>query len=133
MGTTQDNLPAVAESKPPTIGGTLMALANLVFKREALMLVASMALLAGAGGATVVYGQGYLDGGTAKAVAPIKIEVAEVKAKAEATDRRIDALNQKFDNAEERNARRFEALYNAVLERKPQPGADELMRTDGGR
>lgn len=131
MSSSRDDLPAV--EKPPTLPGVLWQLASLIFKREALMLVAAVAVLVGAGGATVVYAQGYLDGGTAKSVAPIKADVAAVKAKAEATDKRIDALDQKFDNAEERNARRFEVLYNAILERRPQPGADALMRTDGGR
>ncbi|MDP2271246.1 MAG: hypothetical protein Q8K32_10980 [Archangium sp.] len=132
MSTTGEH-PAVQESKPPTLSAAAWQLAGLIFKREALMLVAAMAVLTGAGGATVVYGQGYLDGGTAKAIAPVKADLATVKTKAEATDKRIDALDAKFDNAEERNARRFEVLYNAILERRPQAGAEELMRTDGGR
>lgn len=133
MSTSRDNLPAVPEAKTPTLIGTLWAVAEWVVKRELLMRVVSVVALVALGGATVVYGQGYLDGGTEKALEPVKADVAAVKVKAEATDRRLDALNAKFDNSEERNARRFEVLYNAILERKPQPGADALMRTDGGK
>lgn len=45
-----------------------------------------------------------------------------------------EAISRKLEAAEERNARRFEALYNAVLERRPQPGAEELTKParDGG-
>jgi len=125
VSTTGEHPTVPEQPAQPTLPAVLWQLAALIFRREALMLVAAMLVLVLGGGVTVVYGQGYLDGGAAKAVAPIK-------AKVEATDRRIDALEQKFDNAEERNARRFEVLYNAVLERRPQPGAEALMLKDAG-
>lgn len=86
MGASRDDLPAVPDDKPPTLPTVLWQLANLVFKREAVMLLAAMALLVGGGGATVVYGQGYLDGGMEKRIAPlerrqdmVEADVAEVK------------------------------------------------------
>lgn len=128
MSESHPELPAVAEPKPPTIPGVLWALAGLIFRREALLMVAAVVVLVGAGGFGVVWAQSQLDGG----VAPVRAELAKKDA---ATNQRIDALTAKFDGAEERNARRFEVLYNAVLERRPQPGADALMvpATDGGR
>ena len=65
MGTTQDNLPAVEEPKPPTLPGVLWALANLVFKREALLVVVVVALLLAIGAGGVVYAQDKFDAGLA--------------------------------------------------------------------
>ncbi len=130
MSTSRDNLPAVPEeeTKPPTLPGVLLSLANLVFKRDAILWLAAVAVLLGAGGLGVVWAQGKLDGG----VAPVK-EALDSHIKSE-TEARV-ALERKVDLLEERSARRFEVLYNAVLERRPQPGASELAQpqTDGGK
>jgi len=128
VSTSRDDLPAVEEQKPPTVSGVLLALANLVFKRDAILWAAAVAVLLGAGGLGVVWAQGKLDGG----VAPVKAALDQhVKDETEARG----ALERKVDLLEERSARRFEVLYNTILERRPQPGADELAKpqTDGGR
>jgi hypothetical protein len=128
VSTSSDNLPAVEDEKPPTLPGVMMQLANLVFRRDAILWAAAVAVLLGAGGLGVVWAQDKLDGG----VAPVKAALAEhIRDEAQARA----ALERKVDLAEERSARRFEVLYNAVLERRPQPGAAELAQpmTDGGR
>jgi urease accessory protein UreF len=58
VSTSRDNLPAVEEpQKPPTLPGVLMALANLVFKRDAVLWLAAIVVLLAAGAAGVVYAQ----------------------------------------------------------------------------
>lgn len=121
--------PAVPEQpKEPTLPGVLWLLAGLIFKREALLVIGVAAMLLVAGGVSVVWAQDKFDGG----VAPLK---AELQKHTETEDRKIEALSARFDAAEERSAKRFEVLYNAVLQRREQPGAEELKQpvTDGGR
>jgi hypothetical protein len=77
---------AVPEQKPPTVTGALLALANLVFKRDAILWAAAIAVLLFAGGFGVVWAQDKLDGGVEVRVAPLEKrmdanerELAEVK------------------------------------------------------
>lgn len=118
----------MSDEKPPTVSGVLLALANLVFKRDAILWLAAIGVLLFAGGWGVVWAKDTLDGG----VAPVKAQL-DAHIKTEAED--IAAVNRRLDASEERSARRFEVLYNTILERRPQPGADELTKPqmDGGR
>ena len=97
----------MSDETKPSLPGALWQLANLVFKREAIMLVAAMALLVGAGGATVVYGQGYLDGGAAKIVAPV---AEAVKVQTERLDEHLKIAPGSDGNAYAPNAHAHELL-----------------------
>ena len=120
--------PAVPDPKEPTFAGLLWGLANLIFKREAVLVVSTVVVLLTCGALGIVWAQDKLDGGAGKVDAKLTAHITEEQAE-------VAALNRKLDSAEERNARRFEVLYNAVLERRSQPGAEELKQpaTDGGR
>lgn len=85
MSTTGEHQ-AAPEQKPPTVTGALLALANLVFKRDAILWAAAIAVLLFAGGFGVVWAQDKLDGGVEVRVAPLEKrldtterEMAEVK------------------------------------------------------
>jgi hypothetical protein len=116
--------------EPKSLTSLVSALPRKIFTREAVLWLLTLLL----GGVATAQGIERLDGGLDKRVAPLAEKFKSHEAEEAA---KIEALNKKFDNSEERNARRFEVLYNAVLERQPQPGADELMKapplTDGGR
>lgn len=97
------------------------------------MLVAAMALLVGAGGATVVYGQGYLDGGAAKIVAPVA-EAVKVQ-----TERLDEHLKDDAESKREVTRRLDEgsadirALYKAVMTGEKQYRLERpLPAPDGG-
>ena len=77
----------MSDAKSPTLPGVLMMLAGLIFKREALLIVASLAVLIIATGATIIYAQERLDGGAAGAVAPVK---AQSEATAAALGRHLE-------------------------------------------
>lgn len=87
MSTSRDDLPAVEEPKPPTLGGTLMALANLIFKREAVMVAAALVVLVVGIGGTVVWAQGKLDAGMEEHVAPVVVKVEQVEARVAALEK----------------------------------------------
>lgn len=72
---THDNLPAVDEPKPPTLPGVLWTLAGLIFKREALLVVAVVVVLLAVGAAGVVYAQ---DAGV-RLIAPVESRVATLE------------------------------------------------------
>ena len=71
-----------AAPPPASLPGVLMALANLIFKREAAMWIAFAVVMLGAGASTVVWAQAKLDGG----VAPVRAELAQEVAKREAAE-----------------------------------------------
>lgn len=129
MSPSRDNLPVVEEPKP-SVAEMVQALPRKIFTREAALWIVAILL----GGVAFAQGMERLDGGVEKKLAPLEQKVDRHITE---SDAKQAALEKKFDGAEERNARRFEVLYNAVLERRPQPGADELMKpattTDGGR
>ena len=62
-----------AESnKPPALNELLWTLANLIFRREAVMLAASIVFLVAAGAGGVVWAQSTIDGGVKAKLAPIE-------------------------------------------------------------
>lgn len=81
MGTTGEH-PAVPEEKPPTVTGALLALANLVFKRDAILWAAAIAVILFAGGWGVVWAQDKLDGGIEHRVVPLEKRMDVIEADA---------------------------------------------------
>lgn len=132
------------QKKPPTVTELIAALPGKIFRRDALLLV----VVAGLGAAGAVYGQGKLDDiktGVARqvdaGVAPLETKLDEhIKTEAEARarlERSMERLTDAMQAKEERDARRFDALQNTILERRAQPESAELARPapvkDGGR
>lgn len=72
---------------PPSLPSVLWMLAQLTFKREAILVVTACVVLVGVGGVSVVWAQAKLDGG----VAPLRVELAS-EAKANETIHRQQAL-----------------------------------------
>lgn len=91
------------------------SLFSRIFTKDALLVMS--ALGAGVGGA--VWSGHEIDEVAEKKIAPVKMRV-------EALEASVAIVEMKIDRNEERSARRFEVLYDTVLQRKPQPGAEEL-------
>lgn len=90
MSTSRDNLPAVPEeAKPPTLPAVLWQLAGVVFRREALMGLASVAVLVGAGAVGVVWAQDKLDGGVEHKLAPLEARQSAIEAKVARVEQQV--------------------------------------------
>lgn len=60
--------------------------------------------------------------------------LADASKRVTTLERKVDELARVQSSEADRNARRFEVLYNVVLTRQAQPGAAELARPpDGGQ
>lgn len=124
--------------KPVTLPEVLWLLANLIFKREAVMFVLGGFVLLGLGGIGVVWAQDKLDGGAAEVRAELQKHVDSQAEKNEAQARFNDRVLEALQKMEDRSARRFDALQNTILERREQPEARELAQpakvvsADGG-
>lgn len=125
----------MSDSKSEGVQEIAAKLPSQVFRPKALTIIVAFVAGGVVLGSLAVFAQGRIDGG----VAPLAAELAQHKSD---TTKRIDqvqadvaAVKRQLESSEERSARRFEVLYNTILERRPQPGADELTKpqTDGGR
>ena len=132
MSASSDHLPVVPEEKP-TLPSVLMALANLVFKRDAILWFAAVVVLLGAGGFGVVWAQDKLDGGTAKAVQPVadalrvETERLDQHLKDDAASKR--EVTQRLDES----SADIRALYKAVMTGERQYRLERpLPLPDGG-
>ena len=122
--------------KPNPLVDALAELPGKIFRREALNTVLLLAI--GAGG--LVYAQAHEKAVVDAGIVPVSADLAQHKldaaAKFSEVQADVAAVKRQLDASEERSAKRFEALYFAVLERRPQPGADELAKPqtapDGG-
>ena len=145
-GASQENLPVVPEDQ--SVEEHAQSLPAKVFKPGALTIIVSLgcgAILA-VGGVALAQSKfnaveekaaARADAGAAvvatKLEQHIKDETEARAAQARFNERVLDALQ----GIEDRNARRFDALQNTVLERRSQPESAELARPaavkDGGR
>lgn len=132
---------AAVPDKPATFEQDAKGLWGRVFTPTARVVVAS--LFVGGVGATGTYSlaQSKFDSQDAKAA--IRVD-AGVKALRDELDPRMTRIERQMERvldamqaAEDRNAKRFDALQNTILERRAQPESAELARpaslTDGGR
>ena len=123
----------VPAKPPPTIVGTLWAVAEWVVKRELALRVFSVAALVAVGAGGIVWAQGALDGGAASAVAPVKLEVEHLRADLDAhlkDDR--DAKRQTAAVLSELGAD-IRALYRAQQTGQPQARLERPPQLpDGG-
>lgn len=92
---SEDKEPDAKAAPTPTLPGTLWALANLVFKREASLAIVSFAVLVGIGAAGAVYAQDKFDAG----FAPIREEILTDR-KANAELHAKQALEREQDRAQ---------------------------------
>lgn len=120
-------------TQPPTIPGVLWALAGLIFKREALLVVASLAVIAGVGGAGAVWAQSRLDGSTAPVVA--RVEALERQSREDRHAQAVEAEEQRRKMASlERVTMETSLNVRLLLEQqKIQPIVLDLRPMDGGR
>lgn len=121
---------AEEKKKDPTVIGLLWDLSNLVFKKEALVVLATVAILLAIGGGTVIYAQ---DTGIATIKKIVASEVKTEAEKREELERRFiehAALTEKQQNRMEakidRMDGRIEQMVQVVFEMKgrrapPQP------------
>ena len=127
-----------APSTPPSLPTVLWQLAGLIFKREALLMAASIVVLLALGGAGVVWAQSRLDGG----VAPVRAELAAETAKREAAELANADVHRAQQAEAEDLRRRMAAVERVALEtnlnvrllledRRITPVT--LEQTDGGR
>lgn len=122
---------SASEGKVPTLPGVLWLLATVIFRREAIMVVASSALLLAVGGVGVVWAQAKLDGG----VAPIRVQL-ELDARANEEIHRRQAVEAEELRRRMANVERvaLETNLNVRLlleDRRILPIT--LEPTDGGR
>jgi hypothetical protein len=142
--TSQSNLPAVDQSLEAHAQG----LPGKVFKPGALTILVALGC-----GAIVAWGGIALaqakftavedraaaraDAGAAAVAAKLEQHVRDEQAARDAQARFNERLLDAMQGMEDRNARRFDALQNTVVERRVQPESAELARPaalkDGGR
>ena len=132
------------ESKPvaPSLAVLLWAIAGRIFQREALMMVASTVTLLVAGGVGVVYAQGkgaeVLDAGIDAKLAPLKERQDDLDGQLRGLAAQQAGLSAKLEAKEERDAKRFDLLYQVILTGKPSSAAEALgnasspLARDGG-
>ncbi len=133
---TSGSHPAVEDK---SLEAHAQALPARIFKPGALTVLVAL----GVGGVltlgTLAIAQSKVSSAVDAGIAPVAAELAQHKlTTAKAIDQvkeDVAAVKRQLEASEERSARRFEVLYNTILERRPQPGADELTKpqTDGGR
>jgi uncharacterized protein HemX len=119
---------------PPTIPAMLWALAGLIFKREALLVVASLAVIAGIGAGGAVWAQSRLDGGVAPVVA--RVEALERQSREDRHAQAVEAEEQRRKMASlERVTMETSLNVRLLLEQqKIQPVVLDLRPVlDGGR
>lgn len=137
-GPSRDSLRAVtdedlARQKPPTLPSVLWQLAGLIFRREALLVVAACVVLLGVGGAGVVWAQAQLDGGTDKAVAPVAeaLKVQTVRMDQHLLD--DAAFKREMARRQDEASADIRALYKTVLTGERQYRLERpLPPPDGG-
>lgn len=123
------------QKKPKTLSETIAELPGRILRPQALNTV--LLLVIGATG--IVYaqtkGKDVLDAGVAPVKAELQQHIVDEAKRIVEVQADVAAVKRQLEASEERSARRFEVLYNTILERRPQPGADELTKpqTDGGR
>lgn len=122
---------AADEPKTPTLPSVLMLLASLVFKREAVLVVASSVVLLGAGAGGVVWAQSKLDGGVEAKLAPLQEALDSDKRKLE--EHLVDDAQSRREVTRrlDETSADIRALYRAVMTGAPQPRL-EAPPKDGG-
>lgn len=112
------------EPRPPTIMDLAWMLALALFRREAVMVAAAVALLIAVGAGGVVWAQSTIDGGVKAKLAPIETRTAKVESD-------VEALKKQMANVE-RLSVETNANVRLVAEKlKVEP--IELEPADGGR
>lgn len=120
------------EVKAPMLPGVLMTLASLVFKREALLIVTSSAVLLGAGAGSVVWAQAKLDGGVEAKLAPLQAELEADKTKLEEHLKDDAQSRREVTRRLDETSADIRALYRAVMTGAPQPRLEQPPK-DGGQ
>lgn len=128
---------------PPSLAALLWAVAGRIFQREALMFLASTVVLLLAGGGGVIWAQAkgaeVLDAGVDAKLAPIKERQAGLTKRIDGLESGQKSLAAKLEAKEERDARRFDLLYQLMLTGKPSSAAEglsnpgPLQEKDGGQ
>jgi len=126
----EKQLPTPTPTPTPTLPTVLWQLAGLVFKREALLVVTTGAVLVASGASFAVWAQSKLDGG----IAPVREELRQHVLEEE---RRHAAEEQQYRQVKEdlhEVQMDIRALYRAVQTGQPQPRLERPLPQpiDGG-
>lgn len=117
------------ENKPPTLPAVLWQLAGLIFKREAMLVVATAAVLVGGGASFTVWAQGKLDGGVAPVREELRQHVREENARHDQEEQRYTQVKDDLHEVQ----MDIRALYRAVQTGMPQPRLEKPPPSvDGG-
>lgn len=134
------------ETPTPSLVALLWAIAGRIFKREALLVLASTVVLMGTGASGVLYaqaqGQHAIDAGVDARINPLRDDLSQHKREAGAAIERLQvevtALRSAATAKEERDAARFDLLYRTILTGQPSSRAERLAQptpappVDGG-
>lgn len=118
------------ENKPPTLPAVLWQLAGLIFKREAMLVVVTAAVLVAGGASFTVWAQSKLDGGVAPVRDELRQHVAEENARHAEEAQRYRQVKEDLHEVQ----MDIRALYRYQQTGLPQPRLEALLpsSSDGG-